>query len=569
MTASADVNSEDYRLCQALLERGKLDQSNFDRAWQWHEKTDQPIDRIVASLGLVSERDMAEFLSEFLATPLLSGDDYPADAVLDDSVTLTFLKETCILPIAENDDGMVLAMANPRDEFTRRAMEVKFKKPIAVRIAVPSELEAAIERLYGEGKSSLAEIVENIDDVERELGDDAERLKNLASEAPVIRLVNLIISRSVESRASDVHIEPFEDRLRVRYRIDGQLQEVESPPSRLRFAIISRVKIMARLDIAERRLPQDGRINLVVRGKEIDLRVSTVPTMHGESVVLRILDKSAGVGDFGQLGFIGSDVDRLMDMFRSPNGIVLVTGPTGSGKTTTLYSALTTLNRVDRKVVTVEDPVEYQLYGVNQIQVKPQIGLDFTAILRSVLRHDPDIIMIGEIRDLETAQIAVQASLTGHLVLSTLHTNSAAATISRLIDMGVEDYLLASTLTGVVAQRLVGLLCSDCKEPYRALSEFAEELQLDRLANTTDITLYRANGCEKCSGSGFRGRICIAEILTMNDTIRSLIMKQTAAQPIHDEAVRAGMRTMYEDGLRKALDGMTSIEEVIRVTREN
>ena len=569
MTITAETVSEDLRLCQALRERGKLDRAGFDRAWRWHQETGQPIDKIVTSLGLVPERGMAEILADHLSAPLLSENDYPTDAAIENSMSLAFLKEAGVLPIADTADGLVVAMVNPRDEFARRAIEIKFQKNVIVRVAVPSELEAAIDRLYGEGKSSLSEIVENIGAAEGELDGDAERLKNLASEAPVVRLVNLIISSSVETRASDVHIEPFEDRLRVRYRIDGILREVESPPSRLRFAIISRIKIMARLDIAERRLPQDGRINLIVRGKEIDLRVSTVPTMHGESVVLRILDKSGGVASFEQLGFAGSGIDNLMTMLQRPNGIVLVTGPTGSGKTTTLYSALSMLNTVEKKVVTVEDPIEYQLYGVNQIQAKPQIGLDFANILRSVLRQDPDIIMIGEIRDLETAQIAVQASLTGHLVLSTLHTNSAAATISRLIDMGVDDYLLASTLSGIVAQRLVRTLCPTCKEPYSPLPEIVDELHLGRLTDNAEITLYRTQGCEQCAGSGYFGRICIGEVMVMDDAINSLLMKRADTRQIHDAATGSGMRTMFEDGLCKALEGTTSIEEIIRVTRES
>ena len=560
--------SDDLALGQLLLERGKLEPSGFERAWRWHQENGQRINEIVTSLGLVSERDMAEILSQFLSLPLIGRRDYPDDIEFDSPINPGFLKESKVLPFSESDDGVITAMADPRDDFCRHAIELKFGRPIRPVVAVPSELEEAIDRLYGEGKSSLAEIVETIGGEDGDLEEDAERLKNLASEAPVIRLVNLILSKSVESRASDVHIEPFENRLRVRFRIDGVLHEVESPPSRLRHAIISRIKIMAKLNIAERRLPQDGRIKLVIRGKEIDLRVSTVPTMYGEKVVLRILDKSSGVMGFAELGFDGGSLEDYLEMLRRPNGIVLVTGPTGSGKTTTLYASLMTLNTADKNILTVEDPIEYQLYGVNQIQVKPQIGLNFASVLRSVLRQDPDIIMIGEIRDLETAQIAVQASLTGHLVLSTLHTNSAAATVTRLIDMGVEDYLLTSTLSGVVAQRLVRTLCPHCRQPYAVLPEIADELQLRRMTNDREITLYRAQGCNQCGGSGYFGRLCIAEVLRVDDGIKSMIMKHADARRIHDQAVAGGMRTMYEDGLRKALSGQVSIEEVMRVTRE-
>lgn len=564
----AEALSDDVSLGQLLLQRGKLDQAGCERALRWHHENGQRINVIVTSLGLVTESDMAAILAEFLSLPLLTPADYPDDIAFDDPINPDFLKDQRILPLRETADGILLAMADPRDTDSGKAISLKYGKPVLPRVAVPSELEEAIDRLYGSGKSSLAEIVENIDDADIDVEDDAERLKDLASEAPVIRLVNLLISKSVEERASDIHIEPYENRLRVRYRIDGVLNEVESPPSRLRHAIISRVKIMAKLNIAERRLPQDGRIKLVVRGKEVDLRVSTVPTMHGESVVLRILDKSGGVLGLEDLGIDGSNFDNIMEMLHRPNGIILVTGPTGSGKTTTLYASLIALNSPDRKILTVEDPVEYQLYGVTQIQVKPQIGLSFASVLRSFLRQDPDVILIGEIRDLETAQIAVQASLTGHLVLSTLHTNSAAATVTRLLEMGVEDYLLTSTLTGVVAQRLLRTLCPECREPYTVLPAVAKELHLSRMTNKKKIILHRAAGCEKCRGSGYLGRACIAEVLRVDDALKTLIMKHVDARQIHKHAVGAGMQTMYEDGLRKALSGVTSIEEVMRVTRE-
>lgn len=521
----------------------------------------------MTSLGLVSERDMASLLAEFLHLPLANSEDYPDDLPTETNLGERFLRQARIMPLVETDHEIYLAMADPLDDYSKRAIEMKSGKTAITRIAVPSEVEEAIERVYGNGRSSLDEIVESIGD-DGVLDDDAERLKDLASEAPVIRLVNLIISKSVEARASDVHIEPFENRLRVRYRVDGVLHEVESPPSRLRFAVISRIKIMARLNIAERRLPQDGRIKLVVRGREVDLRVSCLPTMYGESVVLRILDRTGGVLELPQLGFDPAILEDFHELLRRPNGIVLVTGPTGSGKTTTLYASLLMVNEEERKIVTVEDPIEYRLEGVNQIQVKPQIGLSFANALRSILRHDPDTIMVGEIRDLETAQIAVQAALTGHLVLSTLHTNTAAATVSRLLDMGVEDYLLTSTLSGVVAQRLVRTLCPRCKTPYKALPEFVNQMQLRRMTNEPEITLHRANGCDHCNGTGYYGRSVIAEILVMNDSIQSLVLKHADSRAIHQSAVESGMRTMYEDGMRKALSGVTSVEEVLRVTRE-
>ena len=397
--------------------------------------------------------------------------------------------------------------------------------------------------------------------------EDAERLKDLASEAPVIRLVNQMIARAVETHASDIHLEPFPDRLRVRYRYDGVLHEVEPPPPRLQAAIISRIKIMARLDIAERRLPQDGRIKLTVRGHEIDFRVSTIPALYGEKVVLRVLDRTAVEFDYAKLGLpdeIRAGLERSLDL---PNGMVLVTGPTGSGKTTTLYTGLLRLNTVVRNVVTVEDPIEYQLTGINQIQVKPQIGLNFASLLRSILRQDPDVIMIGEIRDLETVQIAVQAALTGHLVLSTLHTNSAAATMTRLRDMGLEDYLMTATLKAVLAQRLVRRLCPSCKTAEPASAGIIERFGLDRLAPSPEIILHHPQGCPECRGTGFRGRRAIAELLVPNRAIDKLIFDGADDGAIERSAVEGGMRPIFDSGLLAVLEGDTTIEEVVRCIR--
>ena len=436
-------------------------------------------------------------------------------------------------------------------------------------VAVPIELEAAFDRLYSEpgngvdGEAMLDAVIADAEPAE----EDAERLKDLASEAPVIRLVNQMIARAVETHASDIHLEPFPDRLRVRYRYDGVLHELEPPPARLQAAIVSRIKIMARLDIAERRLPQDGRIKLTVRGHEIDFRVSTVPSLHGEKVVLRVLDRTAVEFDYAKLGLppdIWQGIERALEL---PNGMVLVTGPTGSGKTTTLYTGLLKLNTVARNVVTVEDPIEYQLAGINQIQVKPQIGLNFASLLRSILRQDPDVIMIGEIRDIETVQIAVQAALTGHLVLSTVHTNSAAATITRLRDMGLEDYLMTATLKGVLAQRLVRRLCPVCKTGEPAPSALIERFGLERLAPSNAITLYHSKGCAECRGTGFRGRRAFADLLVPNRAIDRLIFEGADDTAIERAAVADGMRPIFDSGLMAVLEGDTTIEEVVRCIR--
>ena len=554
-----------------LVSRGNLERAGLERARRLSEGGGERLQILLPKLGLVSERDLAEALAELLELRLVGSADFPEVPLLEDRLSPRFLRESHVLPISEGPEGLLLAMADPLDRYALDALRLISGAEVSACVAEPSELEAAIERLYGQGGGGINRLVEEVGETAEEgveLDLDVERLKDLASEAPVIRLVNHLISKAAEARASDVHIEAFENRLRVRYRIDGVLVEVDPPPARFRAALVSRIKIMARLNIAERRLPQDGRIKLAIRGVPIDLRVSSIPTMHGEGVVLRILDRQEVKLDFGALGVVGRNLENYEEILSRPNGIFLVTGPTGSGKTTTLYAALVRLNSPDKKLLTVEDPIEYQLEGVNQIQVKPGINLTFANVLRSILRQDPDIIMIGEIRDLETAEIAVQAALTGHLVLSTLHTNDAAGTITRLLDMRVEDYLLTSTLAGVAAQRLVRRLCDDCRAQERALPELVEQLGLERFGAGSDALLWRAVGCEQCNGTGYRGRTTVIETLVVDDEIRRLILRRPEAKELQRAALSAGMVSMYEDGMRKALGGDTTIEEVLRVTRD-
>jgi general secretion pathway protein E len=561
---------ERKRLGEILIERGKLDAAGLDRALRIQQESGEKLGVLLVTLGVVAQRDVSEALADQLGLPLVEAASYPELPILEERVSARFLRESRALPLAEDESELALAMADPTDEYTVNAFEMVTGRKVRPQVAIPMELEAALERLYGAGKSALGQIlgdVEQRDDLAFDA--DVQQLKDLASEAPVIRMVSLIITNALDTRASDIHIEPFENRLIVRYRIDGVLHEVESPPRRLSAAVISRIKIMANLDIAERRLPQDGRIRLRVQGKEIDLRVSTVPTMHGESVVMRILDKGGVALDFKRLGFEEDTLKKFLNVLLEPHGILLVTGPTGSGKTTTLYTALDRLNQPDVKILTVEDPVEYQMAGINQIQVKPQIDLTFANALRSIVRQDPDVIMIGEIRDLETAQIAVQSALTGHLVLSTVHTNDAASTVNRLLDMGVEDYLLTSTVIGILAQRLVRTLCPACKTSYIALPVVVAELGLHKFAPPGDITLYHAKGCKECAQTGFIGRISIMEMLPMSDPLRTHIMRHANSAELRVEAIKEGMVTMYEDGMRKALNGVTTFEEVLRVTREN
>jgi general secretion pathway protein E len=559
------------RLGEILIERGKLDQANLDRALRLQAESGERLGSLLVTLGLCAQRDVAEALSLQLALPLVDTAGYPEFPILEERVSARFLREARALPVREDEDELGLAMADPTAAYTIGAFEMVTGRAVRPMVAIPTELDAALERLYGAGKSAVGQLIGDVETRTDELTFDADvqQLKDLASEAPVIRLVSLLITNALEMRASDIHIEPFENRLIVRYRIDGVLHEVESPPKRLSAAVISRVKIMANLDIAERRLPQDGRIRLRVQGKEIDLRVSTLPTMHGESVVMRILDKGHVALDFRKLGFEDDTLKVFLDVLLQPHGILLVTGPTGSGKTTTLYTALDRLNQPDVKILTVEDPVEYQMSGINQIQVKPQIDLTFANALRSIVRQDPDVIMIGEIRDLETAQIAVQSALTGHLVLSTVHTNDAPSTVNRLLDMGVEDYLLTSTVIGILAQRLVRKLCPHCKESYAALPELVEQMRLRRFSQEREITLWHAKGCSQCAQTGYMGRLSILEMMPMTDKVRSLVMKHATAADLRAEAIRDGMVTMYEDGLRKALAGVTTFEEVLRATRES
>jgi general secretion pathway protein E len=546
-------------LLEGLVAAG-IDPRAIERARLVAAESGQRAESVMVQLGLASERQIAETAAALLGTTVATQDGYPM-ALPDCAARLTprFLRNARALPLAEQDGELVVALADPLDSFVPAAIAEATGLRVRIQVALPVELEAALSRLLPEQDQPEAG-----DDDSSPLEEDAERLKDLASEAPVIRLVNQIVARAVETGASDIHVEPFEDTLRIRYRYDGVLQEAENPPVRMAAAIVSRIKIMARLDIAERRLPQDGRIRLAVRGQDVDFRVSTVASMYGETVVLRVLDRGAVQFDWNKLGLAPAVVERLGSALELPNGIVLVTGPTGSGKTTTLYTGLLALNTISRKVVTIEDPVEYQLRGINQIQVRPQIGLTFANLLRTILRQDPDVIMVGEIRDLETAQIAVQSALTGHLVLSTLHTNSAAATITRLRDMGLEDYLIAAVLRGILAQRLVRRLCTACRRQAEAPSALTERFGLDPDGHGKPVMLWHPVGCPSCRGTGFRGRQAIAEFLIPDQAVERLIFARADHNEIERAAIAGGMVPMFRAGIAAALEGSTTIEEVVR-----
>lgn len=556
---------------ELLVADGSLKRSDLERALLVNNNRQQGLGPLLVRLGLISDRDLADAFASSYKIPLLADEDIPEVPVENCLLSTKFMRDAQIVPIEDNEDGITIAITDPENGFNMQAVEMALSKPVKIKIATITQIERAFDQLYGEGQSSMDDIIDEIEVDDGNGLDSIEKLRDLAAEAPIVRLVNMIINRAIESRASDIHIEPFENRLKVRYRIDGVLQESEAPPARSTAAVISRVKIMAKLNIAERRLPQDGRIQLRSQGKIIDLRVSTVPTLYGESLVLRILDKEELNLDFDTLGFATDVTTTLRHTLSLPHGIILVTGPTGSGKTTTLYAALQELNTPDKKILTVEDPVEYQLEGINQIQVKPQIGLNFADALRSIVRQDPDVIMIGEMRDLETARIAVQSALTGHLVFSTLHTNDAGSSITRLLDMGVEDYLLTSTLNGILAQRLVRKLCTSCREAYQPMQELVDELQLNILAgdnDNSDITLYKSIGCEDCAGTGYFGRSVITELLVLSEPVRRLILAHADGTEIQRAAIENGMDNMKKDGLKKAVRGITTIEEVTRVTQE-
>ncbi|WP_425600322.1 type II secretion system ATPase GspE [Luteimonas deserti] len=569
--STASPDTVEARIVARLRAGGRLKDVDLARAQRLHADAGGSLLSILGRLGLVSERDHAEACAAELGLPLIAGKAMPetppelADGA--QPLSIRFLRQFHLVPVGETRGRLQVWMSDPYDAYALDAVRLATGCEIAPIVGLRSEIDDLIERWYGQGRSAMGTIVESADGAGGGDVDDVEHLRDLASEAPVIRLVNLVIQRAVELRASDIHIEPFESRLKVRYRVDGVLIDGESPPVNLTAAVISRIKIMARLNIAERRLPQDGRIMLRVQGKELDLRVSTVPTAHGESVVMRLLDRETVVFDFYRLGFTDEFLPQFDKVLDQPHGILLVTGPTGSGKTTTLYTALSQLNTPDVKIITVEDPVEYQIEGINQIQAKPQIGLDFANALRSIVRQDPDIIMIGEMRDLETARIAIQSALTGHLVLSTLHTNNAAGGITRMLDMGVEDYLLTSTINGILAQRLVRKLEPTHRVRYAASPEEIERFELRRFQPEGEIVLYRP-GPSAAAPTGYLGRTTIVEFLVMNDTLRRAVMRHAGMGELEQLARESGMRTMYEDGILKALRGETTIEEVLRVTEE-
>jgi general secretion pathway protein E len=558
-----------------LLATGKVSIEDLRRVQRVQQERSEPLERLLVELGFLSEDDLLNFLSEYYQAPILTPRDFPQTPPVLNNINPGFFRQSRICPLAVQDGQLAVAMVDPGDFYVVESLQKATGLRLRRCLARERDILEALNTYYADGIADPAERNGENDAGEVEYlqddQEDVEHLRDLASEAPVIRLVNTLIARALERRASDIHIEPFEKELQVRYRIDGILHDVEAPPRKLQAALISRVKLMAKLNIAERRLPQDGRIKLRMLGREIDLRVSTLPTLYGESVVMRILDRSSIVVSLETLGFPTDTMSEVEKQIARPYGMILVTGPTGSGKTTTLYGSLDKINSPDKKIITIEDPVEYQLAGVNQIHVKPQIGLTFANGLRSIVRQDPDVIMIGEIRDFETAEIAVQAALTGHLVFSTLHTNDAAGAISRLLEMGVEDYLLASSLLAVMAQRLVRTLCAHCRRPVEGgvmLSDNGNIADGTNGTHGTPMAAYEARGCEACDMTGYHGRSGIFELLIVNEGVRQLVLKHSSSDIIKNFAVSQGMRTLREDGWRKVREGTTTVSEVLRVTQD-
>jgi general secretion pathway protein E len=563
------VVSHSPSLGEILVADGLTTPDVVERATTRAQATGERLADALVGLG-VSADDVLRALARQQALPYLSRDELPTPLPVLKNLSPKYLKQYAVCPVSVEGGSLTIAVADPLNPMIIDDLRQSTGLEVHVVVCAAEAINEAIDRTYeGGNTTALQRIVEGMED--ESLGDgggdeDVNHLRDMAFEAPVVRLVNLLVENAVAGEASDIHIEPFEDTLRIRYRIDGILYEQEAPPRRLQAAVTSRIKIMAEMNIAERRLPQDGRIRVTLHGRRIDIRVSTIPTVHGESIVMRLLDRSSVFYPLERLGFSPGMLGLFEKLILRPHGILLVTGPTGSGKTTTLYAALDKINLPGRKIITVEDPVEYQLKGVNQIPVKSKIGLTFASGLRHIVRQDPDVILVGEIRDLETAEISIQASLTGHLVFSTLHTNDAPSAITRLQDMGVEPYLLSSVLEGVLAQRLVRRICQVCRTPEVASPADIEALGIDADPHTK---LFRGRGCDDCRNTGYRGRTGIYELFPITEDVRSLVLRRASSREIRRMAIEQGMVTLRQDGWARAVEGVTTIEEVLRVTQED
>jgi len=554
-------------LGEILVHEGLITPDVVQRALARSQTSGELIGEALVALGAVTEDDVLRALALQQDLPYLWREEFPSSVPVLKNVSAKYLRQCRVCPISLEGNTLTVASADPLNTLVTDELRQVTGLNIKIVISPAVAITEAIDRTYDGVATPLQRIVEGMEDDAGPDGDeDVNHLRDMAFEAPVVRLVNLLIENAISHEASDIHIEPFEDTLRIRYRIDGILYEQESPPRRLQAAVTSRIKIMAEMNIAERRLPQDGRIRVTLHGQRVDIRVSTMPTVHGESIVMRLLQRASVFHPLEKLGFPSDTLKRFEGLIKRPHGILLVTGPTGSGKTTTLYAALDKINAPGVKIITVEDPVEYQLKGVNQIPVKAKIGLSFAQGLRHIVRQDPDVILVGEIRDLETAEIAIQASLTGHLVFSTLHTNDAPGAITRLQDMGVESYLVASVLEGVLAQRLVRRICESCRVPDAPPKADLDALGIEAPPGTV---LFRGKGCDDCRGTGYRGRSGIYELFVIDEDVRSLMLRRASTRDIRQYAISRGMVTLRMDGFKRACEGVTTVEEILRVTQED
>jgi type IV pilus assembly protein PilB len=565
--------AHDEYVVEILKDLGLISLEDIQKAKIMGEAENVGLLEELIKMGRVTEMVVSKSLANQFGIDWIDLGEY---RVPDDVIALVprhIARRYKIVPVYKHDNTLTVALSDPLDVDTVDSLRYILKTNVEPIVALKSEIENSLQRYYGGAEDSVENMLQEITEGEIDLGAAGavgglkvtEEAVETDTDTPIIKLVGLIIMEAYRSRASDIHIEPLEKRLRVRYRIDGVLHEVDNPPKRLQPVIISRLKIMSNMSIAEKRVPQDGRIQIPVMGRMLDLRVSCLPTNHGESIVMRILDKTSLLLGLGDLGFFSDQQEIMNSLITAPDGVFLVTGPTGSGKTTTLYACLNSINKPDRKIITVEDPVEYQLAGINQVQVNADINLTFAAALRSILRQAPNIIMIGEIRDLETANIAVQASLTGHLVFSTLHTNDAPSAVTRLIDMGLKPFLVASAVRAIMAQRLVRKICPKCREPYQPTNYEMEILKLEA-SELSKATLFKGRGCADCNRSGYRGRSGIYEIFQIDEEVRNLIYEKVPSNVLRVRAREMGMRTLREDGVRKVMSGMTTPEEVISIT---
>ena len=562
------------RLMEILLREQVIKKEDLERALKEQEKTGGPLSKVLVRLKLISEEDLTRILSEGLGLPLIDIARLKIDPQVVELLPRDFAEKYHIMPISRMGDNLTLAMADPLNIFVIDNVKTLTGLNITPIIAGISQIQKTIEQYYsGDSSETLAQIIKDIKQAEDlELikdveDDDKSAIEDLSQEAPMIKLTDSIIQQAVMSKASDVFIEPMEKTLRVRYRIDGVIREADQMSKNLHQPIVSRIKVISNLDISEHRIPQDGRFKTIMAGdREVDFRVNVLPTAYGEKVVLRVLDKTAGVLDIGKLGFAEKALVRLKECSQQPHGMILSCGPTGSGKTTTLYSILKFVDSPEKNIVTVEDPVEYQMRGMNQVNVRPALGLTFASVLRSVLRQDPDIIMVGEIRDTETLDIAVKAALTGHLVLSSLHTTTAAGSVVRMMNMGIEPFLICSSVLAIVGQRLVRRVCPRCAETYVIPTELKERLKIGKLTSQKEVKFTRGKGCKSCLKTGYSGRVGITEILILTPAVKDRILHRKGELKIKEIGRREGMVTMREDGLNKALEGLTSLEEVLRVT---